>query len=94
MIHCYLAVFWKDVFGKIIRLEISEEPRHNDKNILNNTRVAQFSEEFYGDKEKAVVDTGFISCGSRIISLYKRNQTSYQTEVGREDNRDILRRRI
>ena len=61
-----------EVFGNIIRLDITLDGAMHDRNLFNCYTPLREKDEFFSGGEHAVGDTGFIGYGP-IVCLFKKN---------------------
>ena len=83
---------WTDVFGVIIRLDISLQGSSHDRFLYTMSEVFQSPSEFFSNGQVAMADMGFQGEGN-LVYPFKRNQGRDFT-FRREFNRDIRSQRI
>jgi len=72
--HCHVALVRTDVFGLIIRLDMTQLGSRHDRGIYNFTEVNRHPEQYFTGPEHALADTGFQGDGDHIVCPAKSNQ--------------------
>jgi len=84
---------WTDVFGVIIRVEMTKFGARHDRGIYNDCDPHRFPRQFYSSRQHTMADTGFQGDGEEIVCPVKRGQCRSFRERA-EMNRDIRKQRI
>ena len=91
--HCFAVLLWTDVYGVIIRLEITLQGHRHDRGIYNDSDTYRCPSIYFTDDEVAMADKGFEGDGAHIIFPVKRRRNN-NFPLRAQMNRDIRMQRI
>ena len=73
--HVWSVLVFCDLYGRFIRLEISEKGAESDRNMYKSSEVYQNPGEFLAAGQHGMADMGFGGSGALVVP-YKRNEST------------------
>ncbi|PXF47704.1 hypothetical protein BWQ96_02566 [Gracilariopsis chorda] len=80
--HCWALLVFCDIFGRFIRVEISDHGAESDRSLYTNSDVCPNRESYLADGQHGMADMGFAGDGELVVP-YKRTESAswlYRTE--------------